>query len=65
MQGKVKWFNRHRGYGFITGDDEKEYFVHYSGINMEGYKSLEDEQIVTFDVEQKDKGAQAVNVAIV
>ena len=42
MQGKVKWFNQEKGFGFIVGEDEKEYFVHYSQIRQEGFKTLEE-----------------------
>lgn len=59
MKGKVKWFNKEKGFGFITGDDEKEYFVHESGIK-EG--SIEENDEVSFDVEEGDRGPKAVNV---
>lgn len=62
MQGKVKFFNAQKGFGFITGDDNKEYFVHYSAIQNDGYKSLEDGQTVSFDVEMESRGPKAVNV---
>jgi len=62
MTGKVKWFNSAKGYGFITGDDGKEVFVHFSAIVQDGYKSLEDGQAVSYDVNDGDKGPQAVNV---
>lgn len=62
MTGKVKWFNAEKGYGFIAGDDGKEVFVHYSAINQDGYKSLEDGQAVEYDVIEGDKGPQATNV---
>jgi len=62
MTGKVKWFNAAKGYGFITGEDGKEVFVHFSAINGDGYKSLEDGQAVSYDVNEGDKGPQAVNV---
>ena len=61
-KGKVKWFNAEKGYGFITGDDGKDVFVHYSGLNMEGFKSLEEGASVEYDVIQGEKGPQAVNV---
>ena len=62
MTGKVKWFNPAKGYGFITGDDGNEVFVHYSAINAEGYKTLENGQAVTYEVVEGDKGPQAMNV---
>ena len=62
--GKVKWFNPTKGYGFITPDEgDKDLFVHHSSIQGDGYKSLKEEQSVTFDVEDGDKCPQAVNVS--
>ncbi len=64
--GTVKWFSRVKGYGFIAPDDqEKEIFVHFSGIIGEGYRNLEQGQRVNFDVEDTPKGPQAVNVEAV
>jgi CspA family cold shock protein len=65
MTGKVKWFNAEKGYGFITAEDGKDVFVHFSQINVGGYKTLEADQNVSFDLSTNDKGPQAVNVAIV
>ena len=62
MKGKVKWFNAEKGYGFINGEDGKDIFVHYSHVQQEGYKSLEEGQEVTFDTVDSDKGLQARNV---
>lgn len=61
-QGTVKWFNAEKGYGFITREDGSDVFVHFSAIQGEGYKSLEEGQHVTFDVEEGQRGFQAANV---
>lgn len=63
--GKVKFFLADKGYGFITEDNGSDIFVHFSGINVEGYKSLEENQRVTFDVIEGNRGPQAVNVTLV
>ncbi len=63
-QGTVKWFNADKGYGFITTDDG-DVFVHFSAINSDGFKSLEEGQHVTLDVEDSDRGPQAANVTVV
>jgi CspA family cold shock protein len=60
--GTVKWFNEKKGYGFIEQEDGPDVFVHYSGINASGFKSLNEGDRVSFDIEQRDKGPQAVNV---
>lgn len=60
--GTVKWFNATKGYGFIGYDGGEDVFVHFSAINMEGYKRLEPEQKVEFSIENGPKGAQAANV---
>ncbi|MCI6704183.1 MAG: cold-shock protein [Bulleidia sp.] len=60
--GKVKWFNAEKGYGFITADDGTDIFVHYSAIQGEGFKTLDEGQAVSFDVSQSDRGPQASNV---
>ena len=60
--GTVKWFNAEKGYGFITREDGSDVFVHFSAIQGDGYKTLEEGQDVTFDVEESDRGPQAVNV---
>lgn len=62
MTGSVKWFNSQKGFGFITTEEGKDVFVHYSGITGGGFKSLEEGQKVNFDVTQGDKGDQAINV---
>ncbi|MBR3396276.1 MAG: cold-shock protein [Lachnospiraceae bacterium] len=60
--GTVKWFNADKGYGFITGEDGKDVFVHYSAIQSEGFKTLEEGQTVTYDLSEGEKGLQASNV---
>lgn len=63
-KGKVKWFNESKGYGFITGEDGQDVFVHYTGIASEGFKTLMEGQEVEFEVVAGNKGKQAVNVKI-
>ena len=65
MIGKVKWFNNEKGYGFIDYVDGEDIFIHYSNIKQEGFKSLNEGQMVQFDLIQTDKGLQAVNVVSV
>ena len=60
--GKVKWFNSEKGYGFITGDDGVDVFVHFSAIEADGYKTLDEGQSVQFNVTDGDRGPQATNV---
>jgi len=60
--GTVKWFDETKGYGFITGEDGKDIFVHYSSIQGGGFKSLAEGDAVTYEVEKGDKGPKAVNV---
>ncbi len=62
MKGKVKWFNASKGYGFITTEEGKDVFVHYSAIQGEGYKSLDEGQAVEFEVTSGPKGPAAANV---
>ncbi|MDO5100549.1 MAG: cold shock domain-containing protein [Eubacteriales bacterium] len=62
MKGTVKWFNTQKGYGFISDEQGNDVFVHYSGLVMEGYKTLEEGQAVEFDVVNGEKGPQATNV---
>ena len=63
--GIVKWFNNQKGYGFITDNDGKDVFVHFSGLNMEGFKTLEEGANVEFDLSDGAKGPQATNVTVV
>ncbi|HOP56911.1 MAG TPA: cold shock domain-containing protein [Bacillota bacterium] len=62
MNGSVKWFNAEKGYGFITDENGKDIFAHYSAIQGEGYKSLENGQAVSFDVVEGARGPQAANI---
>lgn len=62
VKGKVKWFSSQKGYGFITPESGKDVFVHHSEIQGEGYKTLEEGQEVEFEIEQGQKGEQAVKV---
>ena len=61
-QGTVKWFNADKGFGFIERESGDDVFVHFSAIQSEGFKSLDEGQAVTFEVEQGNRGPQAVNV---
>ncbi|KAB22500.1 cold shock protein CspA [Staphylococcus aureus VET0126R] len=61
-QGTVKWFNAENGFGFIEVEGENDVFVHFSAINQDGYKSLEEGQAVEFEVVEGDRGPQAANV---
>jgi cold shock protein len=62
MQGKVKWFNPEKGYGFIEVEEGKDVFVHYSEIQDEGFKTLEEGQEVEFEIVEGNRGPQAANV---
>ena len=63
--GTVKWFNNQKGYGFITDEDGKDVFVHFSGLNMEGFKTLDEGQKVEFELTEGNKGPQATNVTVI
>ena len=60
--GKVKWFNAEKGFGFITLEDGTDVFVHYSAIQTEGFRTLKENEVVTFDITDTDRGPQAANV---
>lgn len=62
MTGTVKWFNNQKGYGFISDSEGNDIFVHYSGLVMDGFKTLEEGQAVEFEVTEGAKGPQATNV---
>lgn len=62
MQGKVKWFNAEKGFGFIETEEGNDVFVHFSAIQSTGFKSLEEGQSVEFDVVEGNRGPQAANV---
>ena len=62
MQGRVKWFNAEKGFGFIEREDGDDVFVHFSAIQQDGYKSLEEGQQVEFDIVEEHVNAQAANV---
>ncbi len=63
-KGTVKWFNNQKGYGFISDEQGNDVFVHYSGLNMEGFKSLEEGAAVEYEVVNGEKGPQAVNSCV-
>ncbi|PGW15819.1 cold-shock protein [Bacillus cereus] len=62
MQGKVKWFNNEKGFGFIEMEGADDVFVHFSAIQGDGYKALEEGQEVSFDISEGNRGPQAANV---
>ena len=62
MRGTVKWFNNEKGYGFINCPDKEDIFVHYSAIKTDGYRTLQQGQIVEFELVDAGKGLQAINV---
>ncbi len=64
-KGTVKWFNAEKGFGFITSEEGKDLFVHFSEIQKEGFKTLEEGEKVTFDIKEGQKGPQAANVVVV
>jgi CspA family cold shock protein len=62
MQGKVKWFNKEKGFGFIEREDGNDVFVHFSAIQLDGFKTLQEGETVDFDIVDGPKGLQAANV---
>ena len=62
MRGKVKWFNNEKGYGFIEYSDNEDIFIHYSSIEMDGYKTLSEGVLVQYELHETDKGLQAKKV---
>ena len=62
--GTVKWFNNRKGWGFISRDEEEDIFVHYTGIQGDGYRTLAEGQQVEFSLDETDKGLQAVDVVV-
>lgn len=64
MTGTVKWFNGQKGFGFITGEDGNDVFAHFSKINADGYKTLEEGQKVSYEVAEGPKGPQAENITV-
>jgi CspA family cold shock protein len=64
MNGTVKWFNADKGFGFITGDDGVDVFAHFSQIQIDGFKTLEEGQKVSFEIAQGPKGPQAENIVV-
>lgn len=64
-KGTVKWFNNQKGYGFIFDEKGSDVFVHYSGLNMEGFKTLEEGATVEYDIVEGAKGPQATNVTVI
>lgn len=62
LLGNVKWFNEKKGFGFISGEDGQDYFLHFSKINKEGFKTVAEGEAVSFDIEEGPKGPQATNV---
>ncbi len=62
LKGTVKWFNDDKGFGFISAEDGNDYFAHFSQINKEGFKTLQEGEEVTFEITQGDKGPQAANI---
>ncbi|MBM7558650.1 cold shock domain-containing protein [Marinitoga litoralis] len=65
MRGKVKWFDAKKGFGFISGDDGNDVFVHFTALTMDGFRTLEEGQDVEYEIQENSKGLQAVNVTTI
>ena len=65
QQGQVQWFNDKKGFGFIATKEQEDIFVHFKAIQIDGFKTLQEGQMVSFDIEQGKKGKQAANVTVV
>ncbi len=62
MKGKVKWFDKKKGYGFIEGEDGRDYFVHFSDVEKDGFRALEEGEEVEFEPQETDRGTKAIKV---
>lgn len=65
MTGTVKWFNAEKGYGFITAQDGQDYFAHFTSIQKDGFKSLDENDSVEFEITESDRGPQATSIQVI